>query len=85
MKGQYGNPNEVLREIQGQFSPTRDKIVPPPRFGDVCKVLWPCKTAAHVAAIAGRDERTAKRWMAGEFEPPIIVVIAIMAEMFKRE
>jgi hypothetical protein len=81
----FGNPNAVAREIQGQFLHGRDKIVPPPKFGAVCKLLWPDKTAAHVASIAGKDERTAKRWLSGEFEPPVIVVLAVMQKMFERE
>lgn len=47
--------------------------------------LWPHKTAAHLAAIAGKDERAAKRWLAGEFEPPPAVFLAIFAECLKRE
>ena len=46
-------------------------------------MLWPHKTAANIAAIAGRDERTAKRWLAGEFEPPLIVVLAVVNEIFR--
>lgn len=37
-----------------------------------------------VASIAGADERTAKRWLAGEFEPPAIVIAAIIVEITKR-
>jgi hypothetical protein len=47
-------------------------------------VLWPFKTAIHIAAIAGVEERTAKRWLAGEFEPPAIVIAAIIVEITKR-
>lgn len=36
-------------------------------------------------AIAGKDERAAKRWLAGEFEPPPAVFLAIFAECLKRE
>lgn len=72
-------------KIDGTFLPGRDKIVPPPKFGDVCRLLWPDKAAAHIACIAGRDERTAKRWLKGEFEPPVVVVLAVMAKMFARE
>jgi hypothetical protein len=46
----------------------------PRRFGDVCRLLWPDKTAACIATIAGRDERTAKRWLSGEYEPPVVCV-----------
>ena len=54
-------------------------------FGKVAKVLWPFKTAAHIAAIAKTNERTAARWLAGEFDPPICVVEAIIHETFKHD
>ena len=81
----FGNPNAVAREIQGQFVQGRDTVVPPPKFGAVCRLLWPDKTAAHLASIAGnRDERTAKRWLAGEYDPPVVVLLAVMQKMFER-
>lgn len=61
----------------------RDTIVTR-KFGAVARVLWPFKTAIHIAAIAGVEERTAKRWLAGEFEPPAIVIAAIIVEITKR-
>ena len=70
-------------EIQGQFRPGHDKIVTR-KFGLVARVIWPDKTAANLAAIAGSDERTAKRWLAGEYEPPAIVIAAIIVEITKR-
>ena len=71
-------------ELQGQFCPGKDKIVSR-KFGQVAKVLWPEKTAAYVAAIAGKDERTAKRWLAGEFEPPGVVLAAVLVEITRLE
>jgi hypothetical protein len=85
MRTSFGNPSVVASELQGQFVPGRDTIVPPPKFAIVARALWPQKTAAHLATIAGKDERTAKRWLAGEYEPPVIVITAILVEMFKRE
>lgn len=70
-------------ELQGHFRPGRYKIVTR-KFGAVAKVLWPHKTAAHVAAIADCDERTAKRYLAGEFEPPLRVVLAMVDETFRK-
>jgi hypothetical protein len=84
MRSPWGNPDAVAREIQGQFRQGTDKIVSR-KFGAVAKVLWPHKTAAHLATIAGTNERTASRWLAGEFEPPVVVLIAVIQEMFKRE
>lgn len=84
MHGVFGNAKNVATEIQGQFVPGRDKIVQAPPFADVCRLLWPDKTAACIAAIAGRDERTAKRWLAGEYEPPVVVILAVINKMFER-
>ena len=55
------------------------------KFGPVAKLLWPFKTAAHLAAIAKSNERTAARWLSGEFEPPYVIVEAVMHETFKRD
>lgn len=79
----FGNPVAVATELQGHFRPGQDKIVTR-KFGAVARVVWPEKTAAHIASIAGSDERTAKRWLAGEFEPPAIVIAAIIVEITKR-
>lgn len=78
----FGNRDAVAREINGQYRQGTDKIVSR-KFGSVAKVLWPHKTAANIAAIAGRDERTASRWLSGEFEPPLVVVLAVVNEIFR--
>lgn len=70
-------------EIEGQLLSGRDKLVLPNSFGPVCRLLWPDKTAANLAAIGGRDERTAKRWLSGEYEPPIIVLLAVITKMLE--
>lgn len=80
----FGNPSAVATEIQGQFRQSTDKIVGPSKFGIVAKALWPRKTAAQIASIAGRDERTAARWLSGEFEPPGVVLAAILFEITRR-
>lgn len=72
------------RAIEGRIVSGEDTCVPRWKFHAVCKVLWPDKTAAHLASIGGRDERTAKRWLAGEYEPPFTVLLAVIQEMFKR-
>jgi hypothetical protein len=72
------------REIQGRLLRGEDKIVPPPNWVWFARHLWPTKTAAHLAAIANKDERTAKRWLAGEFEPPGVVMAALIAKLFER-
>lgn len=80
MRSAYEESAFGAREIEGRFAVGRDKIVTR-RFGAVAKILWPEKTAAQLAAIAGRDERTAKRWLAGEFEPPASVLAAVLVEL----
>ena len=69
---------------EGQENPSRDKIVPR-KFGGVAKYLWPVKTAAELAYIAKTDERTAKRWLRGEYEPPLSVVLAVIHEMLREQ
>ena len=84
MRAVFGNATAVANEIQGQFRPGTDKIVSR-KFGAVAKVLWPRKTAAQLAVIAKTNERTAARWLAGEFEPPAIVIAAVIVEITKRD
>jgi len=72
----------VSRKTERHECPDRDKIVPR-KFGAVAKVLWPVKTAACLAGIARTDERTAKRWLRGEHEPPLSVVLAVVHEMLR--
>lgn len=55
------------------------------KFGPVAKLIWPEKTAAAIAHIAGKEIRTAERWLSGEFEPPAIVIAAIIVEITKRQ
>jgi hypothetical protein len=72
------------RKSRGQDCHSRDKIVPR-RFSAVAAVLWPVKTAACLATIAKTDERTAKRWLRGEHEPPLSVVLAVIHEMLREQ
>jgi hypothetical protein len=72
------------KQTQGQQVPDDGKIVPR-RFSSVAKVLWPIKTAACLAHIGKVDERTAKRWLRGEHEPPLSVVLAVIHEMLREQ
>ena len=83
MHSTFGNSQAVASEIGGHFRQGTDKIVSR-KFGAVAKILWPHKTAAHLAVIANTNERTAARWLAGEFEPPAIIISAIIIEITKR-
>lgn len=84
MRSAYEERVDGAREIEGQLLSGRDTLVPPPKFGAVCRLLWPEKTSACLAAIGKRDERTAKRWLSGEYEPPVVVLLAVMQKMFER-
>jgi len=44
-------------------------------------VLWPRKTAAHLAARADAGERAAKYWISGERRPSAKAVAAVVDEM----
>jgi hypothetical protein len=70
--------------MQGHYNPERDTVVPPLKFAAVARLLWPIKTAAHLASIAGKDERTAKRWLSGEYEPPARVIAAVIIAITER-
>lgn len=84
MRSVYELRTAEARKIEGHLLSGEDKIVRPWLFTDFAKLCWPEKTAACIAAIADKDERTAKRWLSGEFEPPIIVVLAVVNKMFER-
>lgn len=84
MDGGYGSPAEQARELERRLRRGADKIVGPPKFKSVAKVLWPIKTAACLASIAKTTERTAERWLSGEFEPPVCIVLAVIDETFRR-
>jgi hypothetical protein len=72
------------RKSQGHEQHRRDRLVPR-RFSAVAKVLWPVKTAACLAVIAKCDERHAKRFLSGEYEPPLSVVLAVIHEMLREQ
>lgn len=84
MRNAYEQRVADARAIEGQIRQRTDKIVSAGRFGVVAKALWPVNTAACIAAIAGKDERTGARWLSGEFEPPGIVLAAILTEITRR-
>lgn len=84
MRAAFGNSEAVATEIGCQFRPGTDRIVKRPIFPAVCKVIWPENTDAHVAAVAGCSVRSAARWLSGEIEPPIPVVLAVINEIFAR-
>lgn len=84
MDGTLQRQVDEARKTERQIRQGSDKIVSVGKFGAVAKALWPLNTAAHIAAIAGRDERTGARWLSGEFEPPGIVLSAILTEIARR-
>lgn len=83
MRTVYERETAEQTEIQRQIRQGTGKIVSYP-FGPVCKLLWPFKTAAQLAVIANTNERTAARWLSGEFEPPNVVVLAVINKIFAR-
>ncbi len=84
----YHDIPPVRATIQNCFNNFK-KIEPAPirrytAFASVARVLWPDKTAAKLAEISGTNERTARRWLIGQVEPPAIIVAAIVVEITKR-
>ncbi len=70
-------------KIEGRIATGKDRFVQTP-VGPVCRVIWPEKTDAHVAAICGCDPRNARRYMAGEIPIPAILLAAINVEITRR-
>ena len=84
MRGVLEAARAEQSSIARQLRQGADRLVSR-KFGPVAKLLWPDKTAAHLAAIADTNERTAWRWLSGEYEPPAIVIAAVIVEITKRE
>jgi hypothetical protein len=53
-------------------------------LGDVAKLLWPTKTAAHVATLVGCTERAAEFWLSGQRDWSGDAIAAIVSEILKR-
>lgn len=83
MRSTYEERVAEARAIEGQLLLGEDKIVPLPNWVWFARHLWPTKTAANLASIAGKDERTAKRWLSGEFEPPKAVLAYLVGKLFE--
>ena len=67
----------------------RTEIRPPEQMfgsilGDVARLLWPAKTAAHLASAAGCGERVAEMYLASYRDWSGDAVTAIMAEILRR-
>lgn len=89
LSGEWFRDNEFVRSAMLEFLETGEASDPSPpalraknKFGAVAKAIWPHKTAAHLATIAGANERTATRWLSGESEPPNCIVLAVMQQIF---
>ena len=83
MRSVYEQRTDDAREIQRHLCAGTTRVSGR-KFGAVAKLLWPNKTAAYLASIAGYDQRTAERWLSGEYEPPGIVIAAVIVEITRR-
>lgn len=81
MRAAYEERVGEARQIERSLRQRPDEIVRP-IFPAIAKLCWPHKTAAALAAIAKSDERAAYRWLSGEHEPPISVVLATINKAF---
>jgi hypothetical protein len=85
MHGTFADRVKEAREIERQLRQGAAKIVSEPNWAWFARHLWPLKTAAHLAAIANSNERTAARWLSGEFDPPNTVMAVLIAKLFERK
>lgn len=53
-------------------------------FRDLARMAFPNKTDANLAFLAHVDARTARRWLAGDSEPPADVLGIVLAEIMTR-
>lgn len=86
MRSVFGNAEVVAREIGGHFRPSgkdADEFVQSP-VGPVCRVLWPEKTDACIAAICKCDPRNARRYLSGELPIPAVLIAAINVRLVQR-
>jgi hypothetical protein len=84
MHGTFADRVAEARKVERQLRQGTAKIVSEPNWAWFARRLWPLKTAAHLAAIANSNERTAARWLSGEFDPPNAVMAALIAKLFER-
>lgn len=64
------------------FAPADPDIgMPYGKFVAVVRLLWPRKTAAHLAALGKVTERGAHMWLSGKREPPARILAAILVEI----
>lgn len=84
MQSVYEARTSEATKIERQLRQGTDRIVSR-KFGAVAKLLWPNKTAAQLAVLANSNERTAWRWLSGEYEPPAVIIAAVIVEITKRE
>jgi len=67
-------------ELRGTPIPRREQSF----TGKLARLLWPHKTAAHLAARAGCSERAAKFYLAGDREWSGPAISAVMSEILER-
>jgi len=81
MRAPYEERFSEAQKIERHLRQHPDEIVRP-LFPEIAKLCWPHKTAVELAAIADTNERTAWRWLSGEHEPPVCVVLATINKAF---
>lgn len=53
-------------------------------LADMARMLWPTKTAAHIASAAGCSERAAEFYLAGQRDWSGDAIVALVTELLKR-
>lgn len=71
-------------EINGREMRHQDVFVRAPKWIEYARRYGPpTKLDEHLAAMAGRDGRTARRWLSGEVEPPMVILGWLAQEALK--
>lgn len=83
MRAFESTPAHLAMRMRGTAIPRGEQSFPRNKIADVARVLWPNKTAAHLAARAGCSERAAKFYLAGDREWSAAAVSAVISELLE--
>lgn len=85
MRESISGPRSIAIRMRGTRVPRAEQSFTRNKIADVARVLWPNKTAAHLAAAANCSVRAAKFYLAGDREWSGAAVSAIINEITTRD
>lgn len=72
-------------QIDGSPLPAPEQNFRPGLFGEVCRLVWPDKPDAAIAALVGCTDRQARDYLAERAPAPFIVYLAILIAIMPRK